>query len=246
MAELDRFRHHAFEEVSSTNATALAAARDGEGGGLWITARRQTAGRGRRGRSWSSAEGNLYSSLMLIDPGPIALLHSLPLVAAVAAQQAVAAALPYGVEARVKWPNDILIEGRKAVGILLESEGLPDGRRAVVIGIGINVAEAPDHGLYPITSIREMGGTLSADEVFAHLFRAMAEGLALWDEGRGLAGIVAAWRQRAAGIGGRITVNLPNGSLSGVFEDIDEAGQLILRDEGGQRRLISVGDVFFG
>ncbi|OLP58766.1 biotin--[acetyl-CoA-carboxylase] ligase [Xaviernesmea oryzae] len=245
MAELDRFRHLAFDEIPSTNSEALAAARAGDPGHLWITARRQSAGRGRRGRAWTSVDGNLYASLLLIEPAPLLALQSLPLVAALAAHEAVASALPLGIEARIKWPNDILIEGRKAVGILLESEELPDGRRAVVAGIGINVAQAPDHGLYPVTSIRELGGTLSADEVFAHLYRSMAAGLSLWNRGEGLRAIVAAWRSRAAGIGERITVNLPNGSLSGTFENIDEEGQLVLRDDGGAHRLISAGDVFF-
>lgn len=244
---VDDFRHVALDEAGSTNTECLFRARAGEPGNLWITAGRQTQGRGRRGRSWSSEPGNLYASLLLIDPAPLESLQSLPLAVAVAVHSAVQSVLPHGAaKAEIKWPNDILIGGRKTCGILLEGERLSDGRYALVIGTGINVVSAPDHGLYPLTNLRHEGSAASAEELFAHLFLTMADTLGVWDGGHGIRDIIALWRRHAVGIGQPITVNLPDRSISGRFDDIDGSGQLILTDENGMRRHIAAGDVFFG
>lgn len=242
----DAFRHEHLPETGSTNTAALDRARSGDPGQLWITADRQSGGRGRRGRSWASEPGNLYSSLLLIDVAPVAALSSLPLAVAVAVQRAVQAVLPPGgAMATVKWPNDILIDGRKMCGILIEGERLPDDRHAVVIGIGVNIATAPDSTLYPVTTIREAGSTALPDDVFTHLFVEMAAALELWDAGRGLPDVVAAWRGCAHGIGRPITVNLTDRSIPGRFVDIDADGYLMLETDGGEVMRIAAGDVFF-
>ncbi|TCQ12653.1 BirA family biotin operon repressor/biotin-[acetyl-CoA-carboxylase] ligase [Rhizobium sp. PP-F2F-G36] len=244
---VDDFRHVALDEVGSTNTECLARARAGDPGNLWITAGRQTDGRGRRGRAWSSEPGNLYSSLLLIDPAPLEMIQSLPLAVAVAVRDAMQAVLPAGARAaEIKWPNDILIGGQKTCGILLEGERLADGRYALVIGCGVNVVSAPDHGLYPLTHLRSEGSSASPEELFAHLFMTMAETLGIWNGGLGIGDIIARWRQHAVGIGRPITVNLPDRSIHGRFDDIDGSGQLILTDENGMRRHIAAGDVFFG
>ena len=156
--KLDDFRHTALGDVGSTNTECLTRARAGDPGLHWITAARQTAGRGRRGRPWMSEPGNLYASLLLIDPAPMERLHSLPLAVAVAVQRAIQGVMPVGSRpVTVKWPNDVLIAGKKTCGILLEGEGLPGGHHALVIGCGINIAIAPDHGLYPVTSLQAKG-----------------------------------------------------------------------------------------
>ncbi len=109
-------------------------------------------------------------------------LGSLPLAIAVAVHEAVRQVLPHTAERlEVKWPNDILIGRKKTCGILVEGEALPDGRHALVIGIGINVAFMPDNPLYPVTCLREQGSSASPEEVFAHLFASMAEVLDAWD-----------------------------------------------------------------
>ena len=146
----------------------------------------------------------------------------------------------------IKWPNDILIAGKKCCGILLEGEALADGRYALVIGCGTNVAHAPDHGLYPVTSLRAEGATVSTEELFAHLFRSMGEVLNVWNRGQGIAAIIEEWRSAAGGIGQKITVNLPDRSLSGRFEGIDGDGRLMLDDGSGTILRIAAGDVFFG
>jgi len=176
LKSLDDFRHEALSETLSTNSECLARARAGDAGRLWVTAERQTGGRGRRGRPWVSEPGNLYASLLLIDPAPMERISSLPLAIAVAVHEAVRMVLPPSAEPlEVKWPNDILIGRKKTCGILMEGEALADGRYALVIGIGINVAFMPDNPLYPVTCLREQGSSASPQELFAHLFASMAD-----------------------------------------------------------------------
>ena len=240
------FRHDALSETASTNSECLERARAGDAGNLWVTAARQTGGRGRRGRLWVSEPGNLYASLLLIDPAPMDRLGSLPLAVAVGVHQAVRGVLPLAAEpAEVKWPNDILIGRKKTCGILIEGEALPDGRYALVIGIGINVATKPDNPMYPVTCLHEQGSTVSPEELFAHLYASMAEALAVWNGGKGVREITARWRDVACGIGEKITVNLPDRSISGHFAGIDDNGLLMLDAGGGKVLPIAAGDVFF-
>lgn len=244
---LGDIRHEALSETSSTNTECLARARAGDGGLLWVTAERQTGGRGRRGRPWISERGNLYASLLLIDPAPMERLASLPLAIAVAVHQAVRNVLPPGAEPlEVKWPNDILIGRKKTCGILVEGERLADGHHAVVIGIGINVSIMPDNPIYPVTCLRDQGSAASPEELFAHLFASMAEVLDIWNEGQGIAEVTARWRAVACGIGEKITVNLADRSISGYFAGIDDNGLLMLDTATGRMMPIAAGDVFFG
>jgi BirA family biotin operon repressor/biotin-[acetyl-CoA-carboxylase] ligase len=243
---LGDIRHEALSDTSSTNTECLARARAGDGGLLWVTAERQTGGRGRRGRPWVSERGNLYASLLLIDPAPMERLASLPLAIAVAVHQAIRSVLPPGAEPlEVKWPNDILIGRKKTCGILVEGERLADGRHAVVIGIGINVSVMPDNPIYPVTCLRDQGSAASPEELFAHLFASMAEVLDIWNEGLGISEVTALWRAVACGIGEKITVNLPDRSISGYFAGIDDNGLLMLDIGTGRMMPIAAGDVFF-
>ena len=241
------FRHIELGDVASTNLECMERARSGDEGKLWITAVRQTGGRARRGRRWVSEPGNLYSSLLLIDPAPWAALASLPLAVTVVVEAAVSSALPAEAAKtlRIKWPNDLLIGGRKTSGILIEAEQLPDGRRAVVIGCGINVAHRPDAGLYPTTCLAEQGSAVTPQDLFAQLVVTMDSVLRLWDQGRGVAAIRDAWIERAQGIGEPVTVNLPDRQIHGLFDGIDVEGRLMLALPDGSRQTIASGDVFF-
>lgn len=240
------FRHIELGDVASTSIECMERARTGDPGWLWVTAERQTGGRGRRGRPWVSEPGNLYASLLLIDPAPWAAMASLPLAVTVAVYDAVAAVLP-GDKAnfRIKWPNDLLISGGKTAGILIESETLADGRMAVVIGCGLNIAHRPDAGLYRTTCLREHGSAVAPQDLFARLVVSMDATLAKWDQGRGLSSIRQAWIDRADGIGNPVTVNLPDHQIHGLFEGIDGEGRLMLAANDGTRHLIASGDVFF-
>lgn len=243
---LDTFRHIALADVGSTNTACLEHARSRDPGRLWITARRQLGGRGRRGRAWVSEPGNLYASLLLIDPAPQTALASLPLVVALALHRAISAEMPFaGDRIRIKWPNDILVDGRKVSGILIEAEALADGRNAVVIGCGVNIAHKPDNPLYPATSLSEAGASTSPESLFARLMVEIAHALDVWQAGAGVDEIVAGWKALVHGVGQPIMVNLPDRSVSGIFAGIERDGLLALRLDSGETLRIASGDVFF-
>ena len=240
------FRHTALGDVGSTNLECLKRAREGDAGNLWITADRQLQGRARRGRSWVSEPGNLYASLLLIDLAPTAALASLPLAVAVAVQTAIARVMPPGMRPpSIKWPNDILIGDAKASGVLLESETLPDGRFAVVIGCGINVIHAPRDIMYPAATLHQAGSSISAEVLFGRLCLAMAQELDIWDGGRGISAIRKTWLAKAEGMGRQITVRMADRTVTGTFKDIDQTGCLVLADPDGKTQNIAAGDVFF-
>ncbi|BDA84460.1 biotin--[acetyl-CoA-carboxylase] ligase [Aureimonas sp. SA4125] len=244
MSRLPR-RHLALDEVGSTNVVALDAARAGDPGSLWVTAERQSAGRGRRARPWVSERGNLYASLLLIDPAGMVDLQNLPLVAAVGVRNGLATLEGAARrDIRIKWPNDILVNGRKCVGILLESERLSDGRFAIVIGCGVNVENVPDDTPYPVTGLRREGVTASVSDVFAALATGVEQALALWQRGRNFSAVRQTWIDHAAGIGMPCTVRMNNAVIEGTFVDLDDTGRLILADDSGGRRSISAGDLF--
>ncbi len=246
MITADDFRHIALGDVQSTNLECLERAREGDPGNLWITAHRQLGGRARRGRSWVSEPGNLYASLLLIDPGSPAALASLPLAVAVAVHGAVSRALPPGARRpTIKWPNDVLVDGAKISGTLLESETLDDGRQAVVIGCGINVSHAPEQARYPTTTLRAAGSAIMPEELFSRLCQSMAGQLQQWDRGRGISAVRQAWLDNAQGVGERINVALPDRMISGQFREIDAAGCLVMVDDDRVVHTIAAGDIFF-
>lgn len=221
-------------------------ARAGDPGNVWVTARRQLGGRGRRGRVWVSEAGNLYASLLLIDPAPMTALGSLPIAVALALYRAIVGEMPWAAErVSIKWPNDILVDDMKVSGILIESESLGDGRQAIVIGCGVNIVHRPGNPLYPTITLSEAGVTTSPESLLAHLMQELADVLTEWDEGRGIAAIVRAWKQNVKGVGGPITVNLPDRSISGTFSGIEDDGRLQLLLPAGDVMSIASGDVFF-
>jgi BirA family transcriptional regulator, biotin operon repressor / biotin---[acetyl-CoA-carboxylase] ligase len=228
------------ETVDSTNAEALRRAAAGERGPLWIVARQQTAGRGRRGLAWVSPPGNLYATLLLTDPAPPAAAPELGFVAGVALHDAVAGCVPEGA-LRLKWPNDILCRGRKLAGILIEGEGAP---LAVAVGIGVNCRHHPTTTSYPATDFATEGAAIEASELFDRLATAFAVRLAQWNRGAGFAAIRTAWLDRADGLGQPVRVRLTERETSGIFEAIDDAGRLLLRHNDGSLEAIAAGEVF--
>lgn len=241
------FRHLALGDVGSTNVEAFERARAGDPGGLWVTAERQLAGRGRRGRPWVSEKGNLYATALLIDPCPVERLAELPLVAAVAVHRAIRAAAgpALGREVAIKWPNDTLVRGRKASGILLETNRLDGGALAVAIGYGINCAHYPAVSETPATSLLQEGVSIFPEQILDLLAEALSDTLAVWDGGRGFGEIRAAWMAAVHGVGRPIRVRLVDRELNGVFAALDEQGRLVLDLGDGTRMTISAGDVFF-
>ncbi|MEI7608726.1 MAG: biotin--[acetyl-CoA-carboxylase] ligase [Rhodospirillaceae bacterium] len=241
------FRVLAFESVDSTNEEAKRRLRAGAPAGTVIWARSQQAGRGRRGRAWVSGEGNLFCSLILRPERPPAEVAQVSLVAALAVADTAAALLPAGAAERVKWPNDVLAGGRKLAGILLEAEGGGEGGpAALVVGIGINIAHAPEGTEFPATSLAGEGASgVTVEAVLERLLAAFGHWYGCWDD-QGLAPVRAAWLERAAGLGGPVTVRLHAETLCGSFIGLDGDGALLLDpDGGGPVRRITAGDVFF-
>lgn len=255
------YRLRAHDSVGSTNAEAIAAAHDSDPGGIWFAARQQTAGRGRRGRAWVNPHGNLAATLLIVPDADPTSVATLGFVAGVALNAALSVVLPKGLvrigidgadiadgngRIALKWPNDVLADGAKLAGILLEAAKLPDGRHAIAIGIGVNVVASPADLPYPATSLAELGATRSAEAVFEALSDAWVDVFGVWDDGRGIGQVLAQWRAAAAGIGAPVAVNQDGEVLRGIFETIDDAGRLIVRAEDNRRIAITAGDVHFG
>lgn len=232
------------ETLDSTNSEALRLARSGEGGPLWIVAREQTAGRGRRGREWVSAGGNLAASLLFVAPVPPAVAATLGFVASLAVHE-VCTALAPGVSFALKWPNDVLAGGGKVAGVLLESEARGSDL-AIVVGVGINLARAPEGTPFPAQSLKALGHGGTAENALTLLTDAWTGWVELWDEGRGFAGIRDAWLARAPGIGQAISVRNGDRVDTGIFDTLDEAGRLIMRKADGVKTAFSAGDVYYG
>jgi len=242
-----RVRLEAYDALGSTNEVALARARAGERGPLWITAARQTAGRGRRGRAWVSEPGNLYATLLLSDPSPPQRAPELSFVAALAVHDAILRLAPaLAARAHIKWPNDVLVDGAKAAGILIEGESVSGRPTAIAVGIGINCASHPPATAFPATDLAGLGFAVAPQSLFPVLSATMLDRLAQWDGGDGFASIRADWLQRAGGLGGRLGVLLGEERLEGCFEALDHDGRLILRLDDASARTIAAGDVFMG
>ncbi|HWP27818.1 MAG TPA: biotin--[acetyl-CoA-carboxylase] ligase [Xanthobacteraceae bacterium] len=228
-----------YDTIGSTNAEALALARAGEKGPLWVKAARQTAGRGRRGRTWVSERGNLYATLLLSDPAPPHRAAELSFVAALAVFDAVVALAPQlAPRLALKWPNDVLCSGKKFCGILLEGEG-----PAVAIGIGVNCIHHPEQTLRPATDLTAVGASISAERLFPVLSEAMMQRIAQWNRGAGFDAIRADWLARTADLGEVIRVHMPDVEITGRFEGIEAGGRLIVRLSDGRSTVIAVGDV---
>ncbi|MBT9287852.1 biotin--[acetyl-CoA-carboxylase] ligase [Prosthecodimorpha staleyi] len=238
-------RLECFETIGSTNTAAMERARAGDPGGVWFYAETQTAGRGRRGRTWATPTGNMAASfLRIVHVAPQA-AATYGFVAGLALHRALSGLLAAD-RLALKWPNDLLLDGAKLSGILLEAERCGDGRMALVIGIGVNVVTAPEGMPYAVASLAGAGLPVPAAQVFERLAEAWVEIEALWDEGRGLAEVLSAWRACAAGLGAPVSVTLGSRTLAGRFEGIDAEGRLVLAAPDGGRHTITAGEVHFG
>ncbi|MGF3023626.1 biotin--[acetyl-CoA-carboxylase] ligase [Methylobacterium aquaticum] len=247
------YRLEVHDSLGSTSTQALERARDGETGPLWVVAREQTGGRGRRGKGWSWVAGNHAASLLWPVPSGLApdRVATLGFVAGIAVERALRRACGPVTgrgcpDFRLKWPNDVLLGGAKLVGILLERETLPGSGAVVTIGIGINVTGAPEGLPYAATSLAQAGCIVDAPGLFRLLTGTWVEVERLWDEGRGFSHIRDAWLASAAGLGGPVSVQAGGRSVTGTFESIDEGGRLVVRLPEGDRLAVSAGEVHFG
>ena len=223
-----------FTHLSSTGSTNdwLLARATEVADGHWVIADRQTAGRGRRGRVWSDGDGNLMASVLVRADGPV---QQLSFVAALALR----AALDLGERVRLKWPNDLLLDAVKVSGILLERSG-----DALVIGMGVNLAQHPEGTERPAISFAAAGLPVPAPfDVLARLMPAFAEYRAIWAT-QGFGPIRERWLEHAAGVGDRIVARLGVEAVEGRFEGLEADGALALRLDDGSLRSVHAGEVF--
>lgn len=236
----DHYTLIALDEIDSTNAEALRRAQGGAGAGTVVRARTQLQGRGRKGAKWVSPPGNLYASL-IVEPPPDRMPGQLAFITAIAAGDAICDLAPVAGSLRYKWPNDLLLEGRKLGGILIE--GGPPG--IYVIGLGINLMSAPTGDDIAAESLHALSGLgIAPDILLAAFCQRFGEHEANW-RSSGFAPVLAAWRERATGIGEAIDARLPNETVRGVFADVDADGALLLDLPDGTRRQITAGAIYF-
>ena len=237
------------DQVDSTNAEAKRLVDAGKMGPLWIRADRQKAGRGRRGRVWVSNTGNLYCSGLYPHSGSVQDAARMSFVAALAVAECLEAYIPAH-KLKLKWPNDVLIEGQKTAGILLEG-----GEGWFVVGIGINLISSPVDTQFPATHLLEHIDPLDLDQpepIMSGAAAVFAGLVSKFDKWRSIAleegfeAITKAWLSRAYNIPGSVNVRLPKEDFVGDAIGLDENGALRVRLENGTIRHVHAGDVFFG
>jgi len=234
------------DEIDSTNQEAKRRAAAGVTSPLWIVAARQSEGRGRRGNAWQSLLGNLAATLLIRPERRAAECAQLSFAAALAVSDMLAGFAPHA-HLGLKWPNDVLADGRKIAGILLESESKADGTAAwLAVGIGVNLAAYPDDVELPATSLAVQGILPPTPrDAMLDLAAAFAKWYEVWRT-QGFAPVREAWLARASGLGSRVRARLAKEEVVGVFQGIDESGALLLGLAGGVTRAIAAGEVFFG
>ena len=229
--------HH--DTIGSTNDEIRRLAAEGAGHGTVVHADEQTAGRGRRGRTWHSPAGNLYLSALLRLDLPPPRLAELGFVAAVAVAETVAGLLPKPDGLVVKWPNDVLVDGGKIAGILIETAG-----GVTVLGIGLNVLLAPTSVGYKTVTIAALGGIATVDGARDLLLHELERLITHWLD-QGFPSIRQAWLDRTYPVGTRLRVNAGAQVIEGAFADLDRDGALLLDTASGRQRVV-VGDVSAG
>ena len=238
------------DSVDSTNLEARRRIADGSlADGAIVTAREQTGGRARRGRSWTSPKGNLYWSRVAFPQPGWPPVWGLSMVCGLAVLDLARAALPAEVPVALKWPNDVLVDGGKLAGILLES-GEQDGRPWVISGIGVNLVSSPPTGqLYAAADLASKGATaIDRDRAVHDLAALFDRRLAAYLTG-GLPAIRTAVVEHLAGIGGPIIARItddPADDVAGTLRGLDDQCRAQIVTDDGTVRAISAGDLFFG
>lgn len=237
------------DQTDSTNAEARRRAEAGETGPLWIVARRQTEGRGRRGRRWESQDGNLFSTLLQLTRKSPAEAAQVTFVAALAIADLLDAFAPASL-VTIKWPNDVMLAGQKTSGVLVESGAHDSGGLWLAVGIGVNLAHAPEGTERPATALAQhLRGDVAAAPTVEAAAAKLAEAFDVWMtrwETLGFQPILDAWRARTPGLDGPAVARLGRETVEGRAEGVAPDGALKLRLADGSLRLISAGDVFFG
>jgi BirA family biotin operon repressor/biotin-[acetyl-CoA-carboxylase] ligase len=233
--------------TGSTNEDAMAAAENWSEDNLVVWSLEQTGGQGRYGRSWASPKGNLYASILLHPECSLEQASQYSFLTSLAIMDSLQQFLsPERI--RLKWPNDVLVDGKKVSGILLQSGPLKnDHVEWLVVGMGINVLSYPKDTVYPATALAECGvppDMLDLQDMLINILNHFD----IWQsrlKADGFAPLRQAWLKMCQGIGDTITVRLPNEELQGRFTSIDGYGALHLDMPDGKERIVAAGDVFF-
>lgn len=241
------FRHLSFAQIDSTNAEARRLAEKGDTGPLWITAKVQTAGRGRRGRDWVSDSGNLFVTHLLALPVNHATAAQLSFVTALAVHDASKLLLENDKALSLKWPNDVLLDGKKLAGILLET--LPETETGMInlaIGCGVNLDHAPAETSYPATWLNAHRQTPVSPEAFLPLLvNKMSNWMDVWQIGTRFDRIAKAWQERASHVGKTITLQTAGNAVTGRFLRLADNGALVLELPDKTQQQFHAGDVSF-
>ncbi len=243
---LDDYHLLSFDTLDSTNDEAKRLAKAGGAHGAVVWAKRQTVGKGRMGREWISQEGNLFVSILLKPEKPLPELSQLSFVASVAVVEALSALFEREHQLACKWPNDVLLDGKKLAGILLESFACDvDGKHWVVVGVGVNVDSHPSaEAQFPSTCLTEAGVELvSAKIVLSRFIHHFIECYNEWSN-KGFAPIRKRWLKLAWGVKSDITARLPDSEITGIFQEIDATGGLIIKDRKGVKHTVRAADIF--
>jgi BirA family transcriptional regulator, biotin operon repressor / biotin---[acetyl-CoA-carboxylase] ligase len=232
-----------FAEIDSTNAEALRCAAKGERGPIWFWADRQMQGRGRLGRGWVSEKGNLYATLLIALAVKPSVAAGLSIVAPLAVLSTFKSYLRPTSRLELKWPNDVLLEGRKAAGILVETT-LQSDLMIFAIGCGLNLQHAPPATRYGAITLAEQGVAVPPGAALETL-AAEIDGLLLqWDGGAGFAALRTRWLQYAKGLGRPISLTTTGETIEGYFEGLGENGSLLLRNQTGMHEF-HAGEISF-
>jgi BirA family transcriptional regulator, biotin operon repressor / biotin---[acetyl-CoA-carboxylase] ligase len=227
-----------YPTIDSTNLEAHRLFAEGQSGPLFLLADEQTAGKGRLDRTWASLRGNCYSTLILPLEADIETVPQIGFVVALAVADLLR---QFGIEPRLKWPNDVLVDGAKIAGILCEV--LSSNPLTIAIGCGIDVAHSPMGLSYPATCLVAEGVTTNRDAVFQSYRTALAYWITIWNNGQNFPTIREAWIQSAIGIGENITMTAATQHLTGTFESITEQGAVILKPQHGPHHILHAGDL---
>ena len=238
-----------YDVLDSTNDEAKRLAEGGGAHGAVVWAKRQTAGRGRMGREWVSAQGNLFVSILLKPEKPLDQCPQLSFVAALALAETLDGIVPDKQDITCKWPNDVLLNGKKLGGILLESVTLPNqfGRDQpwIIVGVGVNVDSYPEHVIFPATCLRDAGvEIISAKIVLSRFIFNFIHQYDAWMQ-KGFMPLQKAWTKRAYRLGHATQVLIGDEQVEGVFEGVAATGELLLKQKNGKTLSVIAGDVFF-
>ncbi len=234
-----------FATLDSTNRYLVDEARRGVPEGVVAVADHQSAGRGRLGRSWEAPPGASLLASVLVRP-VLAVEHLYLCTAAVARAAADACATVAGVRPSLKWPNDLLVDGRKLAGVLAEADpdapGGPPGSLAVVVGVGINVTWPGPPGAGGTSLLEASGHPVDREELLGALVTALGARRGELGTTGGRRRLAAEWKERCSTLGRRVRVELGTGSFEGTAVDLDEGGRLVVRTTEGIR-VVQAGDV---